>query len=364
MQILVLGPETNDFSPNNTHEAVRFARQNAEALVAAGHTVFILYRQATTKQCRLVQITPPGMQSTMLQDDFSCTSDLPPYDLLLAHHWTAVTLLHALAQSYHGHIFYFSHCNTFLPTNKTMPSEALAAEVSIVSRVTWCTTSREEQTIMQSILPNNRLLHLPVSKAMLLYQQQSNIELSTDWRTFVESLVKHAYKPLINYTGQFATVQTTLRSSNNDLIWFEHVRLPGSVHVILENAQNQYGFIEEVRLDKPKPITRVLSGAIEPNEEPERAAMRELKEELGLAADSLELLWKAETTGTVTDTRYYFIAKGCRKVAEPQPEPGERIQQVHYLTRKEVKQHLERGDFGRSHTAVALFKLLELLPSD
>lgn len=66
-------------------------------------------------------------------------------------------------------------------------------------------------------------------------------------------------------------------------------------------------------------------GQGEEGEDPETVARRELLEETGYTADTLTLWHAAQPSSKIEWAIYTYIAKGCRKVAEPALDGGERI---------------------------------------
>ena len=81
--------------------------------------------------------------------------------------------------------------------------------------------------------------------------------------------------------------------------------------------------------DEEQPVTgRYRSfpgGMIDDGKTPLEQAQEELLGETGYASDDWEL-WESIRTFRTTDyTVHYFVARNCRKVAEPTPEPGEKI---------------------------------------
>lgn len=66
-------------------------------------------------------------------------------------------------------------------------------------------------------------------------------------------------------------------------------------------------------------------GEGEADEDPEAAARRELLEETGYEADSLTLLRSSRPSSKMAWTIHTYIARGCRKVALPELDGGERI---------------------------------------
>ena len=71
----------------------------------------------------------------------------------------------------------------------------------------------------------------------------------------------------------------------------------------------------------------IFTGRVERNEKPLDAAKRELLEETGMESKDWELLTVDEAfkVTSIALNVYTFVARNCRKVANPRLEPGERI---------------------------------------
>ena len=68
------------------------------------------------------------------------------------------------------------------------------------------------------------------------------------------------------------------------------------------------------------------SGRVEEGELPEQAALRELQEETGYAATELVPLYAHTPASKIDWVIYAYVGSHCKKVAEPNPEPGEKIE--------------------------------------
>lgn len=91
-----------------------------------------------------------------------------------------------------------------------------------------------------------------------------------------------------------------------------------SEHVVLVR-QYRYGS-DSVGLEIP-------AGTLEPEEDPEACAVRELLEETGYEASTIQPLADYTIEPVRSNARVYiFMASGARRVAEPQPEQTEHIE--------------------------------------
>ncbi len=107
---------------------------------------------------------------------------------------------------------------------------------------------------------------------------------------------------------------------------FELLKRPNTIQIIT----TMNGKILTVREEQPGRPPRELGlygGRAEQGEEPLATAKRELLEEGGLESSDWEL-WKVYTPVIKMSWNvYFFIARNCRKVAEPQLDAGEKIEQ-------------------------------------
>jgi ADP-ribose pyrophosphatase len=133
---------------------------------------------------------------------------------------------------------------------------------------------------------------------------------------------------------ELLTVENRLR------VFQEHVRLPDGREIpdylqfstqpyVVIVAETPGGSIICERQYKhgPKKIILTLpAGIIEPGEPPEQAAQRELLEETGYSAATWQALGEFVTNGNAGGGRCYtFLARDCRKVAEPDNRDLEEI---------------------------------------
>lgn len=104
---------------------------------------------------------------------------------------------------------------------------------------------------------------------------------------------------------------------------FEMLERPGTIQIIATTGNEVYVSHEE-QPTKPRAYS-LLGGRQEPNEEPLATAKRELLEESGLISDDWELMKEYKGGGKIDWPMSLFIARDCKKVAEPKLDPGEKI---------------------------------------
>jgi 8-oxo-dGTP pyrophosphatase MutT (NUDIX family) len=104
---------------------------------------------------------------------------------------------------------------------------------------------------------------------------------------------------------------------------FEALKRTGTIQII-PTVGDKILLSHEEQPTKPRSFT-FLGGRQEENEEPLVTAKRELLEETGMQSDDWELLKTYNNEGKIDWEMYLFVARNCRKVAEPKLDGGERI---------------------------------------
>ena len=82
------------------------------------------------------------------------------------------------------------------------------------------------------------------------------------------------------------------------------------------------------------PTLTLFGGRLEEGEEPLEGAKRELLEESGYTSNDWELYKTYEFEGKIEWTDYLYIARNCKKIAEPEFDGGEKIE-IHKVSFEE-----------------------------
>lgn len=105
---------------------------------------------------------------------------------------------------------------------------------------------------------------------------------------------------------------------------FEKIKRLDTVNVLPVTGEEKIILTEQEQPGK-KPFIGAAGGRIDEGEGPIEAAHRELFEETGYTAEELILWDSVQPISTIDWAIYTFIAKGCRQVADPKPDAGEKI---------------------------------------
>ncbi len=140
---------------------------------------------------------------------------------------------------------------------------------------------------------------------------------------------------------------------DGSLLEREIVRHPGAVVVVPVTDDGRIVLIRNFRISLSEKIYECCAGTLEPGEDPAVCAGRELIEETGYRAATIEPLGWFYTTPGMTDERMHaFIAKGLTHVGQDL-EDDESIE-VETFPADKVFEMIDRGELrdGKSMTAL------------
>lgn len=133
----------------------------------------------------------------------------------------------------------------------------------------------------------------------------------------------------------------------------EIVRQSGSVAALPVLADGRIVLVRQYRYAVDAYVWELPAGRRDPRETPESGARRELEEEVGLRAGSLEPLMVFWTTpGFCDEVMHLFRATDLEPVP-PRPEADERIEQATFTLDEAMAMHC-RGEIREAKTVVAL----------
>ena len=126
------------------------------------------------------------------------------------------------------------------------------------------------------------------------------------------------------------------------------------INVIALTPEKRILLVEQYRHGTESFTLEIPGGAVDQRDaSPLDAARRELLEETGHAADAWEDLGFVHPNPAIQSNRCFtFLARGCRRVAEPSFDPGEDIEVVE-AGREEVREMLRDGRISHSLVVAA-----------
>lgn len=127
-------------------------------------------------------------------------------------------------------------------------------------------------------------------------------------------------------TRRFRVVRLTTAGRDGQEQSREIVRHPGAVVILPLADDGRVGLIRNRRAAVGGELIELPAGTLEPDENPEKAAHRELAEETGFRAGSMELLTSFYSSpGILDEQMHLYLATGL-EAGPPSPEPDEQIQ--------------------------------------
>ena len=161
------------------------------------------------------------------------------------------------------------------------------------------------------------------------------------------------------YTGRVINLDVdTVRFPNGTVGDLEMIRHPGASAVVPflsdpAGEDPQVLLIRQYRYAAERYLYEIPAGRLDPGEEPETCARRELREETGCTAERVEHLTTMYTTPGFTDERIHlFMAVGLTK-GEDAKEADEFIE-VETMSLSRALSLIEQGEIQDGKTALGL----------
>jgi len=159
----------------------------------------------------------------------------------------------------------------------------------------------------------------------------------------------------IVHTGHvFEVTRTSVRLPDDAVVEYSLVKHPGAVALVAIDDAGRWLLVRQYRIGVGDTLLEIPAGTRDPGEPPEVTAQRELREETGYAADSLERLggtWMVP--GYCDEYIHYFLATGLR--ADPLARDfDEHLSEPIPMTYDEVLAAVENGQIQDAKSLVAV----------
>jgi len=125
-----------------------------------------------------------------------------------------------------------------------------------------------------------------------------------------------------------------------------------TVAIFAVTEDNQVVLARQFRPGPGRILLELPGGNVDADEPVEAAAARELLEETGYEAASVEVVMQTLLAAYASHRRHAVVARGCRKVAEPTPGDGEFVETV-LLQVREFVEHVLGGQMTDTDMAFA-----------
>ncbi len=134
----------------------------------------------------------------------------------------------------------------------------------------------------------------------------------------------------------------------------EVVLHPGAVAMLAITEQDEALLVSQLRYALDQVTLELPAGKLEPEENPDDAAFRELAEETGYRASGLKRVLEFYTAAGFSDEKIYLYEATGLKKGEQHLDEDETIDLV-ALRRDEVRQMIDRGQITDAKTLIGLF---------
>ena len=133
----------------------------------------------------------------------------------------------------------------------------------------------------------------------------------------------------------------------------------GYVIVFALTADRSVVLVRQYKHGAGKVLLELIAGAIDEGEEPQQSAARELAEETGYAAESIEHVASFVTDPTNADTvAHLFFARGAYRSGEQQLDPTENIT-VELAALEELRNKIQSGEIDSLPHVGAIYYILD-----
>lgn len=156
------------------------------------------------------------------------------------------------------------------------------------------------------------------------------------------------------YDGKLVHLsRVTVRLPNGEQSFREIVRHPGAVAMVPLTAEGEVILVQQFRLASNRIMLEIPAGTLEPGEEPQVAAERELQEEIGLRPGRLTSLGGEFTApGYTTEFIHLYLAEDLE--AAPLAVDDDEFLEIVTLPLDEALRRVESGTIQDGKTIAAL----------
>lgn len=159
---------------------------------------------------------------------------------------------------------------------------------------------------------------------------------------------------------KFDVRQDLIELPNGKTGLYDIVVHSGAVAMLPLDAEGKIHFVRQFRPSTGKPILEIPAGTLEPGEQPEACAQRELREEIGMAPGRLTPLSDFYLApGYSTERMYLFLAEDLRP--ETLPADDDEFLKVEKLSIHEAFEAMHSGAIEEAKTMLALFLTRQFL---
>ncbi|MFN0120215.1 MAG: NUDIX hydrolase, partial [Blastocatellia bacterium] len=166
--------------------------------------------------------------------------------------------------------------------------------------------------------------------------------------------------------------ETIRNTATGETVTRALIRHPGTAVIAAFPADEHVILMRQYRYSIDRELWELPAGVISgreehnrvvPTETPEQCAQRELLEETGYEAATLEKFAECYATPGSNDGLMHFYAARDLRLREQRPDAGEVIHEVRAFAYAELTAMLTRGEIRDAKTQIGLFHILSRQPS-
>lgn len=174
--------------------------------------------------------------------------------------------------------------------------------------------------------------------------------MAKEWKKLKEELVFEGWRKVLRKTF----VRGNGTESEYDILWGGKTAC-----MLVLTSEQKIVLAKQYRPGPEKFLLELPGGVVDEDEQPEEAALRELKEETGYTGD-IKLVGTNWHDGYSTRLRYNFVVTNARKVSEQDKDDAWRIEVIE-MPLHQFKEHLRSGELTDSTTGYMGLEHLRLL---
>lgn len=168
------------------------------------------------------------------------------------------------------------------------------------------------------------------------------------WRTLKDEV---AFKGRIFRYRQLVRESTTQEMRGD----FDVLDFLDWVNIVALTTDNKLLLVKQYRQGVDDITLEIPGGAVHMGEDPKLAAIRELREETGFEAKTIESLGVLQPNPAIQSNRcHIYLARDCVKVGEPELDPLEELE-VEQRSISHVNEMIKNGEIQHSLVLSALF---------
>ena len=142
----------------------------------------------------------------------------------------------------------------------------------------------------------------------------------------------------------------------------ELIRHPGAVAIMAITDDQKVVLVQQYRKALERAIIEIPAGKIEPGEDPEKTAIRELEEETGYRANEFSYVQSFATSpGFADEIIHLYRATSLEKVEHPASGDDDEFIDVYECTFEELDKMMHEGQIYDAKTAFAVLYMKEYM---